>query len=77
VTIAGLPVIMISTFAAMSALGLSMNMMTLLALSLAVGLVLDDAIVVRENIFRHMERGKDPKDAARDGTNEVAPQFSQ
>lgn len=72
VTIAGLPVILIGTFAVMNALGLSLNMMTLLALSLAVGLVLDDAIVVRENIFRHMERGKDPKDAARDGTNEVA-----
>jgi hydrophobic/amphiphilic exporter-1 (mainly G- bacteria), HAE1 family len=71
VTIAGLPVIMIGTFAVMSAMGLSLNMMTLLALSLAVGLVLDDAIVVRENIFRHMEMGKDPKDAARDGTNEV------
>ena len=72
VTIAGLPVIMIGTFAAMSALGLSLNMMTLLALSLAVGLVLDDAIVVRENIFRHMERGETPKEAAARGTNEVA-----
>jgi len=72
VTIAGLPVIMIGTFAVMQAFGLSLNMMTLLALSLAVGLVLDDAIVVRENIFRHMERGKHPKEAARDGTNEVA-----
>ncbi|MEW5717607.1 MAG: efflux RND transporter permease subunit [Chloroflexota bacterium] len=72
VTIAGLPVIMIATFAAMSALGLTLNMMTLLALSLAVGLVLDDAIVVRENIFRHMETGEDPKIAAARGTNEVA-----
>jgi HAE1 family hydrophobic/amphiphilic exporter-1 len=72
VTIAGLPVIMIGTFAAMSALGLSLNMMTLLALSLAVGLVLDDAIVVRENIFRHMETGEDPKIASARGTNEVA-----
>ncbi|MBI5304251.1 MAG: efflux RND transporter permease subunit [Chloroflexi bacterium] len=72
VTIAGLPVIMIGTFAAMSALNLSLNMMTLLALSLAVGLVLDDAIVVRENIFRHMERGETPKEAASRGTNEVS-----
>jgi HAE1 family hydrophobic/amphiphilic exporter-1 len=72
VTIAGLPVIMIATFAAMSAMGLTLNMMTLLALSLAVGLVLDDAIVVRENIFRHMETGEDPKIAAARGTNEVA-----
>jgi HAE1 family hydrophobic/amphiphilic exporter-1 len=72
VTIAGLPVIMIATFAAMSALGLTLNMMTLLALSLAVGLVLDDAIVVRENIFRHMEKGEHPKEASARGTNEVA-----
>jgi HAE1 family hydrophobic/amphiphilic exporter-1 len=72
VTVAGLPVIMIATFAAMSAMGLTLNMMTLLALSLAVGLVLDDAIVVRENIFRHMETGEDPKIAAARGTNEVA-----
>ncbi|MGE5264752.1 MAG: efflux RND transporter permease subunit [Acidobacteriota bacterium] len=72
VTIAGLPVIMIGTFAAMSAFGLSLNMMTLLALSLAVGLVIDDAIVVRENIFRHMEAGESPKEASAHGTNEVA-----
>jgi len=47
-------------------------MITLLALSLAVGLVIDDAIVVRENIFRHMERGETPKEASSRGTNEVA-----
>ncbi len=45
--------------------------MSLLALSLAVGLLIDDAIVVRENIFRHLEMGKDPKRAALDGTHEV------
>ena len=72
VTVAGLPVIMIGTFAAMSAFGLSLNMMTLLALSLAVGLVIDDAIVVRENIFRHMEAGESPREASSRGTNEVA-----
>jgi len=72
VTVAGLPIIMIGTFAAMSAFGLSLNMMTLLALSLAVGLVIDDAIVVRENIFRHMERGEHPKEASANATNEVA-----
>lgn len=72
VTIAGMPVIMIGSFAILNAFGLSLNMMTLLALSLAVGLVLDDAIVVRENIFRHMERGAHPKEAAREGTNEVS-----
>jgi HAE1 family hydrophobic/amphiphilic exporter-1 len=72
VTVIGLPIIMIGTFAAMNAAGLGLNMITLLALSLAVGLVIDDAIVVRENIFRHMERGEPPKQAAANGTNEVA-----
>lgn len=72
VTIAGLPVIMIGTFAVINALGLSLNLITLLALSLAVGLVIDDAIVVRENIFRHMERGETPKEASSRGTNEVS-----
>jgi HAE1 family hydrophobic/amphiphilic exporter-1 len=72
VTVAGLPVIMIGTFAILNAMGLTLNMITLLALSLAVGLVIDDAIVVRENIFRHMERGEMPKEAASRGTNEVA-----
>lgn len=72
VTVVGLPVIMIGTFAVMQYLGLSLNLLTLLALSLAVGLVIDDAIVVRENIFRHMERGEDPKTASLNGTNEVS-----
>ncbi|MBI4673440.1 MAG: efflux RND transporter permease subunit [Chloroflexi bacterium] len=72
VTVIGLPVIMIATFAAMAFLNMSLNLVTLLALSLAVGLVIDDAIVVRENIFRHMERGQDPKTASLNGTNEVA-----
>lgn len=71
VTVVGLPVIIIATFAGMQYLGLSLNLLTLLALSLAVGLVIDDAIVVRENIFRHMERGEDPKTASLNGTNEV------
>lgn len=52
--------------------GISINIMSLLALSLAVGLLIDDAIVVRENIFRHQEMGKKPSTAALDGTNEVA-----
>jgi HAE1 family hydrophobic/amphiphilic exporter-1 len=72
VTVIGLPIIIIATFAVMQFLGLSLNLITLLALSLAVGLVIDDAIVVRENIFRHMERGEDPKTASLNGTNEVA-----
>ncbi len=72
VTVAGLPVIMIATFAALRAFGLSINVVTLLAMSLSVGLVIDDAIVVRENVFRHMERGETPRVAASRGTAEVA-----
>ena len=47
-------------------------MMTLLGLSLAIGLLIDDAVVVRENIFKHLEQGKDPATAALDGTKEIA-----
>lgn len=67
-----LPNSLLGGFVVMYAMGFSINMMTLLALSLAVGLLIDDAIVVRENIFRHMEMGKDPKTAALEGTTEVA-----
>ena len=72
ITVAGLPVCIISAFAVMSALGYTVNVITLLSLSLSVGLLIDDAIVVRENIFRHMEKlGKDPRKAASEGTSEV------
>ncbi|NOZ06305.1 MAG: efflux RND transporter permease subunit [Chloroflexi bacterium] len=71
VTVAGLPFIMIGTFGVMQLTGLTINMLTLLALSLSVGLVIDDAIVVRENIFRHMEKGEHPKEASSRGTAEV------
>lgn len=66
-----LPNSLLGGFIVMYAMGFSINMMTLLALSLAVGLLIDDAIVVRENIFRHLEMGKNPKQAALDGTQEV------
>ena len=72
VTVAGLPVVLIGTFAAMSVLGLSLNMITLMALSLSVGMLIDDAIVVRENIYRHTEAGEEPKVAASRGTAEIA-----
>ena len=72
VTVAGLPIILLGTFAAMSALDMTINMVSLMALTLSVGLIIDDAIVVRENIFRHMEMGKTPKQASSDGTAEVA-----
>lgn len=72
VTIAGLPIILIATFGALQAFGLTINMLTLMALSLSVGLVIDDAIVVRENIFRHMERGESAIRAASRATSEVS-----
>ncbi|WP_409477367.1 efflux RND transporter permease subunit [Pseudobdellovibrio sp. HCB154] len=66
-----LPNSLLGGFVLMYAMGFSLNIMTLIALSLAVGLLIDDAIVVRENIFRHLEMGKDPKTAAIEGTKEV------
>jgi len=66
-----LPISVISSFAVMKALGMSINVMTMMALSLAVGLLIDDAIVVRENIVRHLERGEDHFTAARNGTSEI------
>ncbi len=72
ITVAGLPVCIIGVFAVMSALGYTVNVITLMALSLSVGLLIDDAIVVRENIFRHMDKlGQSPRQAASDGTSEV------
>ena len=66
-----LPNSLLGGFILMYIMGFSINIMTLIALSLAVGLLIDDAIVVRENIFRHLEMGKDPMTAALDGTKEV------
>ncbi len=66
-----LPNSLIGAFILMAMAGFTINIMTLLALSLSVGLLIDDAIVVRENIFRHIERGMKPKEAALFGTNEV------
>lgn len=67
-----LPTSVIGTFFVMYVLGYTLNMMTLLGLSLAIGLLIDDAVVVRENIFKHIEAGKSPRQAALDGTKEVA-----
>ncbi len=66
-----LPISVISSFIAMNFLGMTLNMLTLMALSLAIGLLIDDAIVVRENIVRHLERGQDHFEAAREGTSEI------
>lgn len=66
-----LPIALIGTFFALQALGFTLNLMTLMALSLSIGLLIDDAIVVRENIVRHQGLGKDHYRAALDGTNEI------
>ena len=66
-----LPISIISAFFIMWVFGFTVNTMTLLALSLAIGLLIDDAIVVRENIVRHLEMGKDHYAAAKDGTDEI------
>ncbi|HEX6036996.1 efflux RND transporter permease subunit, partial [Longimicrobium sp.] len=66
-----LPISIISAYFGMWIFGFTINTMTLLALSLAIGLLIDDAIVVRENIVRHVEMGKDHHAAAREGTSEI------
>jgi HAE1 family hydrophobic/amphiphilic exporter-1 len=66
-----LPVSVISTFIVMRALGFTLNILTLMGLSLAIGLLIDDAIVVRENIVRHMHAGADHFTAAREATAEI------
>ena len=68
-----IPSSLIATFAAMAFMGFTLNVITLLALTLAVGIVIDDAVVVLENVFRHMEEKKlTPMQAAVSGTKEVA-----
>lgn len=72
ITAIALPNSLLGAFFFINNAGFTINMMVLLALSLAVGLLIDDSIVVRENIFRYIEKGMDPKTAAVKGTNEVA-----
>jgi hydrophobic/amphiphilic exporter-1 (mainly G- bacteria), HAE1 family len=71
ITALTLPISVIATFIALYALGFTINALTLMALSLCIGLLIDDAIVVRENIVRHLGMGKDHFTAAREGTDEV------
>ena len=71
ITSLALPVSVISSFVLMSALGFTLNMLTLMALSLSIGILIDDAIVVVENIVRHREMGKDHFTAAGHGTQEI------
>jgi HAE1 family hydrophobic/amphiphilic exporter-1 len=66
-----LPISVLASFIAMKAFGFTLNFLTLMALSLCIGLLIDDAIVVRENIVRHLGMGKNHRKAAEDGTNEI------
>ncbi|MBU4074629.1 MAG: efflux RND transporter permease subunit, partial [Proteobacteria bacterium] len=66
-----LPISIISTFALIRAFGFTFNNMTMLALTLSVGLLIDDAIIVIENIYRHVEEGMAPREAATFGTSEI------
>jgi len=71
ITSLALPVSIISSFILMGALGFTLNMLTLMALSLSIGILIDDAIVVIENVVRHRELGRDHFTAARRGTREI------
>ena len=71
IPIVTIPISLITTFAIMYVLGFSINTLTLLAMVLAIGLVVDDAIVVLENIYRHVEEGMEPIEAALKGTREI------
>lgn len=71
IVMVAIPASLIATFIGMSLLGYSLNLMSLLGLSLVVGILVDDAIVVLENIYRHMEMGKNKVRAAYDATKEI------
>jgi len=72
ITAVTIPLAIIGTFIVIYFLGFTLNTMTMLALTLAIGIVIDDAIVIIDNIHRHRELGEGPKDAARIGASELA-----
>ena len=71
IVLLAVPTSLISTFLVMYALGFSLNMLTLLALALTIGILVDDSIVVLENIFRHLGLGEPPREAAINGRSEI------
>ena len=71
IVLVAIPTSLISTFIAMYLFGFTLNLMTLLGLSLVIGILVDDSIVVLENIHRHLAMGKDKVTAALDGRNEI------
>jgi len=72
IVLISIPSSIISVFIAMYVFDFSLNLLTLMALSLVIGILVDDSIVVLENIYRHMEMGKDKRKAALDGRNEIS-----
>lgn len=71
IVLVSIPASLITTFIAMYALGYTLNLMTLLGMSLVIGILVDDSIVVLENIYRHLQMGKKRRQAALDGRNEI------
>jgi HAE1 family hydrophobic/amphiphilic exporter-1 len=71
IVLIAIPASLITTFVAMYLLGYTLNLMTLLAMSLVIGILVDDSIVVLENIYRHLQMGKNRRQAALDGRNEI------
>ncbi|WP_077921018.1 efflux RND transporter permease subunit [Spirosoma sp. 209] len=71
IVMVAIPASLLSTFVFMNLLGFSLNLLTLLALSLVVGILVDDSIVVLENIYKQLEHGKEKRQAALDGRNEI------
>ncbi len=71
IVIVAIPTSLVTAFAVMWLLGYTLNLMTLLAMSLIIGVLVDDAVVVLENIQKHLDRGKDKKTAAMDGRMEI------
>ena len=72
ITVVAIPVSIVGTFAALHFIGFSVNIITMLALVLVIGIVVDDAIVVLENIYRHIEEGMKPMDAAKKAMDEIS-----
>src|SRR5262249_43052869 len=72
IPLVAVPVSLVGTFAAMAAFGFSLNNLSLFGLVLAIGIVVDDAIVVVENVEHHIEDGEPPREAARKATDEVS-----
>jgi HAE1 family hydrophobic/amphiphilic exporter-1 len=71
IVLVAIPASLITTFGFMYAMGFSLNLMTLLGMSLVIGILVDDSIVVLENIYHHMEKGEEPREASLRGRNEI------